>query len=193
MTRKGTLSGISTVLGTTSPCAFVSNFDRVEPAALTSISSDTFSRSANHADRGDVYWVNRSEAQSQRLAYVNEKNQIVMKVDNSSYVPLNEKRNTVRIESRDWYDVGSLWIVDIAHVPYGCSVSLYSAQSVSRSPLISNWGNSRFGPRSGRMVSGYDSHAMSETPSFLCSHTCLQCHCSTRREMAGYWRDRHLR
>lgn len=47
-----------------------------------------------------------------------------MKVDNTSNVPLNEKRNSIRIESRDWYGVGSLWVVDIAHVPYGCSVSL---------------------------------------------------------------------
>ena len=79
-----------------------------------------------HTDSGDVWWLNKSEAFSQRLAYVNEKNQVVMKVDNTSYVPLNEKRNSIRIESHDWYGVGSLWVVDIAHVPYGCSVSLYA-------------------------------------------------------------------
>jgi len=71
---------------------------------------------------GDVWWLNRSEASSQRLAYINERNQVVMKVDNFTNVPLNEKRNSVRIESCDWFGVGSLWVVDIAHVPYGCSV-----------------------------------------------------------------------
>ena len=76
------------------------------------------------ADRGDVWWLNRSEAFSQQLVYINEMDQVVMKVDNASYVAWNDKRNSVRIESRDLYGVGSLWIVDIAHVPYGCSVSL---------------------------------------------------------------------
>lgn len=79
--------------------------------------------SVNDADRGDVWWVNRSEAFDQRLAYVNEKDQVVMRVDNTTNIPWNDKRNAVRIESRDRYGVGSLWIVDIAHVPYGCSVS----------------------------------------------------------------------
>lgn len=71
---------------------------------------------------GDVWWLNSSAAFAQRLAYVNGQNQVVLKVDNSSVVPLNQKRNSVRIETRDLYGVGSLWIVDIAHVPFGCSV-----------------------------------------------------------------------
>ena len=69
-------------------------------------------------------WLNRSDAFAQQLAYVNDMDQVVMRVDNTTNVAWNDKRNSVRIESRDWYGVGSLWIVDIAHVPYGCSVSL---------------------------------------------------------------------
>ena len=84
--------------------------------------------------------MNRSEAFSQRLAYVNEKNQVVMKVDNTAHVHLNEKRNSIRIESRHWYDVGSLWVVDIAHVPYGCSVCLH-LRPVSPFLLVTNWGS----------------------------------------------------
>lgn len=86
---------------------------------------------ADVLDRGDVWWLNSSAAFSQQLAYVNGNNQAVLKVDNSSIVPNNQKRNSVRIETLDWYGVGSLWIVDIAHVPYGCSVSLH-VQPVSR-------------------------------------------------------------
>ena len=81
-------------------------------------------------ERGDVWWLSSSDAFSQQLAYVNENNQIVMKVDNSSTVTYNDKRNSIRIETRDWYSVGSLWIVDISHIPYGCSVSL-STQPIS--------------------------------------------------------------
>lgn len=119
MTSRGTHSGIFTVPGITSLCTFVLNtVDRHWPVILKSI---CFSKYVN---RGDVVWLNRSDAFTQRLAYVNDRNQVVMRVDNTTNVPYNEKRNSVRIESRDWYGVGSLWIIDIAHVPYGCSVSL---------------------------------------------------------------------
>jgi len=84
---------------------------------------DNLSYPVNDTNRGDVFWSNRSGAYAQKLAYVNEKSQVVMKVDNTAYVPWNEKRNSVRVESRHLYGVGSLWIVDISHVPYGCSVS----------------------------------------------------------------------
>ena len=85
-----------------------------------------------------------------------------MKVDNASFVPYNEKRNSVRIESRDWYGVGSLWVVDIAHVPYGCSVSL-RAQPISRFTFPTDWGRFRFGLRSGHMVSRCE-YLMRQTP-----------------------------
>ena len=90
-----------------------------------------------------------------------------MKVDNSTYIPWNEKRNSVRIESRDWYGVGSLWIVDIAHVPYGCSVSPLNPSPSF--PSVISWGPLRFGLQSGRMVSHYESRVMCERPSFIYS------------------------
>lgn len=91
---------------------------------------------------GDVWWLDRASAFRDNLAYVNEHNRIIIKVDNITDVPFNEKRNSVivtltasvrsrsqelyqvRITSQDWYAVGSLWIIDSMHLPYGCSVPL---------------------------------------------------------------------
>lgn len=40
-------------------------------------------------------------------------------VTQQSTVPYNEKRNTVRLQSVDSYSIGSLWVMDAIHVPYG--------------------------------------------------------------------------
>lgn len=71
---------------------------------------------------GDVWWLDRASAFRENLAYVNEQNRVIIKVDNVTSVPFNEKRNSVRITSQDWYAVGSVWIIDLIHLPYGCSV-----------------------------------------------------------------------
>jgi hypothetical protein len=163
MTRRGTLSGTSTVPGTTSLCTSARTFDRLEPATLNSISSANFSCLAYGTGRGDVWWVNRSVATTQRLAYVNERNQVVMRVDNATNVASNDKRNSVRIESLDWFGVGSLWVVDISHVPYGCSVSLH-AQPMPRFLSVTNRDCLRCGPHSGRTASCSESRVLCKTP-----------------------------
>jgi len=90
---------------------------------------------------GDVWWLDRASAFRENLAYINEHDRVIIKVDNVTSVPFNEKRNSVivtpllrsdllqklcqiRITSQDWYAVGSLWIIDLIHLPYGCSVPL---------------------------------------------------------------------
>jgi len=45
---------------------------------------------------GDVWWLNEADATSQHLAYINSANNAIIKVDNTSDVPFNQKRNTVR-------------------------------------------------------------------------------------------------
>ena len=75
---------------------------------------------------GDVWWLDREDATSQGLAYVNNAGNAIIKVDNTSNVPFNEKRNTVRITSTDFYNYGSLWILDLVHLPFGCSVRKFS-------------------------------------------------------------------
>jgi len=71
---------------------------------------------------GDVWWLDRNTAFQDGLAYTDGSGRAVIKVDNTSTVPWNEKRNSVRITSQDFYGLGSLWIIDISHLPYGCSV-----------------------------------------------------------------------
>jgi hypothetical protein len=46
-----------------------------------------------------------------------------MKVDNKTQVAFNQKRNTVRISTKDRFAVGSVWIADMLHVPFGVSLS----------------------------------------------------------------------
>lgn len=71
---------------------------------------------------GNAIWVNESYATSQRLAYVDNQGNAIIKVDNTTNVPLGQNRSTVRITTQDTYDVGSLWIIDLSHIPFGCSV-----------------------------------------------------------------------
>ncbi|KAF7296666.1 GH16 domain-containing protein [Mycena chlorophos] len=72
---------------------------------------------------GDAIFVTSSVASSSKLAYVDSAtNRAIIKVDNTSTVAFNDKRNTVRISSKDEFTVGSLWIFDMYHVPFGCSV-----------------------------------------------------------------------
>lgn len=71
---------------------------------------------------GDVWWLGRQDAFAQGLVYVNNAGNAILKVDDVSNVALNQKRNTVRITSQAAYNVGSLWIADIVHLPFGCSV-----------------------------------------------------------------------
>lgn len=71
---------------------------------------------------GDVWWLDASDAFAQGLAYVNSNGNAIIKVDNTSNVPFNQKRNSVRITTHDAYSLGSLWIFDVVHLPYGCSV-----------------------------------------------------------------------
>ncbi|KAJ7627648.1 glycoside hydrolase family 16 protein [Mycena polygramma] len=71
---------------------------------------------------GDVVWLDEADAFTQQLALVNAAGNVIIKVDNFSNVPFNQKRNSVRITTKSTYDLGSLWIIDAVHLPYGCSV-----------------------------------------------------------------------
>ncbi|GAA5884533.1 hypothetical protein JCM16303_000015 [Sporobolomyces ruberrimus] len=69
---------------------------------------------------GAVYYV--AEAQSKGLAYMNDAGNVIIKVDNSSDVAYGGLRDSVRITTDEAYGMGSLFVIDTLHTPYGCSV-----------------------------------------------------------------------
>ncbi|PPR05391.1 hypothetical protein CVT24_008005 [Panaeolus cyanescens] len=83
----------------------------------------TFYNNFDNLTNGDAIFVSASEAASSQLAFVDPNtNHAIIKVDNTTNVPFNIKRNTVRITTNDSFSVGSVWTADILHVPFGCSV-----------------------------------------------------------------------
>lgn len=57
------------------------------------------------------------------LVSVNSAGNAVIRVDYTSNVAENDKRNSVRITSQEFFNFGSVWVVDMIHMPFGCSVS----------------------------------------------------------------------
>ena len=74
---------------------------------------------------GNVSYVDRQTANQQRLTYVDPNTgHAILRVDNTTNIPPAPlvNRPTVRITTKDAFDVGSLVILDATHIPYGCSV-----------------------------------------------------------------------
>ncbi|KZT51855.1 glycoside hydrolase family 16 protein [Calocera cornea HHB12733] len=72
---------------------------------------------------GDAVFVTQAVAQAEpQLAFINSGGNAIVRVDNASTVVYPNKRNTVRLQSVESYGLGSLWVMDAVHLPYGCSV-----------------------------------------------------------------------
>ncbi|KAK7464802.1 hypothetical protein VKT23_006008 [Stygiomarasmius scandens] len=104
--------------------AEATSYDMIKEYAGSTFFDDwDFYGNFDNLTNGDAIFVTADVASSSKLAYVDSStNRAIIKVDNTTTVPFNEKRNTVRIASKDRFEVGSLWIADMYHVPYGCSV-----------------------------------------------------------------------
>nr|XP_019046886.1 hypothetical protein I302_03489 [Kwoniella bestiolae CBS 10118]OCF25816.1 hypothetical protein I302_03489 [Kwoniella bestiolae CBS 10118] len=77
--------------------------------------AETYDNTTN----GDTFW---ATAQNTSLLYTNEAGRVVLKVDNTSFVPYNEKRYAPKLFSKNSYGPGTVFVMDAVHLPYGCSV-----------------------------------------------------------------------
>ncbi|ORX35900.1 concanavalin A-like lectin/glucanase domain-containing protein [Kockovaella imperatae] len=73
----------------------------------------------DNTTNGDVFW---ATAANTSLIYTSSSGTTILKVDNTSYVPYNEKRYAPKILSKTEYQPGTVWVFDAVHMPYGCSV-----------------------------------------------------------------------
>lgn len=73
---------------------------------------------------GYVNYVNQADGVANRLTYINSANNAIIKVDNTTTIAPAQvvNRNSVRLTTKDSYGVGTLWIIDVVHLPYGCTV-----------------------------------------------------------------------
>ncbi|RDB18914.1 putative glycosidase C21B10.07 [Hypsizygus marmoreus] len=100
---------IATVLPLFRPTAAASYGLVKEYAGSTFFNDWTFYDHFDNLTNGDTIFVSASTAASSKLAFVDPAtNHGIIKVDNTSTVPFNEKRNTVRITSNDGYGIGSV-------------------------------------------------------------------------------------
>jgi hypothetical protein len=66
-------------------------------------------------------YVSSQTASSAKLAYVDGSGQAIMRVDNTtSNLKFGDHRNSIRIMTKDRYTVGSVWVADMTHTPFGC-------------------------------------------------------------------------
>ncbi|KAK0243477.1 glycoside hydrolase family 16 protein [Armillaria nabsnona] len=73
---------------------------------------------------GNVTFVDRATGSANKLAYVNDAGNAILRVDNSTDITATQLvyRDSVKLLSQDLYPLGSLITMDIIHMPYGCSV-----------------------------------------------------------------------
>ncbi|WWD07380.1 hypothetical protein V865_005478 [Kwoniella europaea PYCC6329] len=77
--------------------------------------AETYDNTTN----GDTFW---ATAQNTSLLYTNDAGRVILKVDNTTSVPYNEKRYAPKLLSKNTYGPGTVFVMDAVHLPYGCSV-----------------------------------------------------------------------
>ncbi|KAJ4470257.1 concanavalin A-like lectin/glucanase domain-containing protein [Lentinula aciculospora] len=74
---------------------------------------------------GNVNYVDENTGTSQGLTYIDSTTgHAIIRVDNTTNIPTatTVNRNSVKITTKDAYPIGSLVVIDVWHIPYGCSV-----------------------------------------------------------------------
>ncbi|KAJ3526186.1 hypothetical protein NM688_g8288 [Phlebia brevispora] len=70
---------------------------------------------------GTVNYTTKDFAFANNLAYVQSDGTVIMKGDNTTTLPVNVNRNSVRVSSTKQYNTG-LFILDLNQAPWGCGV-----------------------------------------------------------------------
>ncbi|PPR00752.1 hypothetical protein CVT24_000777 [Panaeolus cyanescens] len=106
------------------PIVSAEKYDMIrEYSGSTFFNGWDFYGAADNLTNGDANFVTADQAASSKLAFVDPaSNHAFVKVDNVTQVAPLQKRDTVRIQTSVRYGIGSVWIADFLHVPYGCSV-----------------------------------------------------------------------
>ncbi|XAO27816.1 hypothetical protein I312_106678 [Cryptococcus bacillisporus CA1280] len=77
--------------------------------------AETYDNTTN----GDTFWETPANTS---LLYTTSTGTTILKVDNTTFVPYLEKRYAPKLLSKSAYDLGTVWVLDAVHMPYGCSV-----------------------------------------------------------------------
>jgi len=93
-----------------------------EYAGATFFDDWNFYNNFDNLTNGNVNYLSANSASSSKLAFVNDAGNAIIKVDNTSQISFPDRRNSIRINTKDQYTIGTLWVADMLHVPYGCSV-----------------------------------------------------------------------
>ncbi|KAF7325178.1 GH16 domain-containing protein [Mycena kentingensis (nom. inval.)] len=106
----------------TSPAAYFPLYDF---SGSTFFDGFDFYGAIDNTTWGNVSYVTAEDAAAESLAYINTAGNAILRVDNTSTV-LNtftvQYRKSVRLTSKAAFDVGTLFVVDALHMPFGCSV-----------------------------------------------------------------------
>lgn len=71
--------------------------------------------------QGTVDYVSQGTGRQLGLTWVTDSNQFGMRVESAYMVGQDERgRKSIRIESHDEYGKGSMFVLDVAHMPQGC-------------------------------------------------------------------------
>ena len=76
----------------------------------------------NDPTNGAVNYLNEQNARSAGLAYTTQNGSTVLRVDDYTWLGNGQKRNSVRVTSKETVKIGSIVIFDAAVMPFGPSV-----------------------------------------------------------------------
>jgi len=85
----------------------------------------TFTNGNDAKNFGNVAYLPKDAAQAQQLAYINPAGNAIIKVDNTTVGnPLDDAygRASIKMNTTQPFNKGSLVVMDALHLPYGCSV-----------------------------------------------------------------------